>query len=47
MVKVNIKKMPEEYLTNPVVTKETNKYEDKLEIHHSRLFLYFFVPCKY
>ena len=38
MVKVNIKNNNKiitwggEYLTNPTITKENNKYEDKLEI---------------
>ena len=33
MVKPNIKKIPGGgYLANPTITKENNKYEDKLEI---------------
>ena len=32
MVKINIKIIPWGYLTNPTITKENNKYEDKLEI---------------
>ena len=52
MVKVNTKDNNKiitwgGYLTNPAIFKENNKYGDKLEIHHSGLFSYFFVPCKY
>ena len=31
MVKINIKRITGGVLINPTITKETNKYEDKLE----------------